>query len=212
MFGDARVPVNAEKILRVIRAESMHVVGVTQIHGAAVVTADGNTPRVAGDADAVVSTAKNTLLEVHVADCVPILLVDPETRVVAAVHAGWKGTLSRIVQHTVGEMGRMGAKPSRLIAVIGPHIGMCCYTVPADRVRSFQDVFGSSTEIASHWENSWHIDLGVCNRQQLIEAGIPPAQIDSAILCTSCQIDRFYSYRKDSKETFGEIIGVIGFT
>jgi len=135
------------------------------------------------------------------ADCVPILLADPNTRIVAAVHAGWKGTLGGIVSHAVDEMKRLGANPKNSIAFLGPHIGACCYTVTEERAKQFPDT-------SSFWESAWHIDLGLANKKQLIDCGV--TRIDAPIYCTSCQTDRFFSYRKDTKETYGETIGVIG--
>ena len=144
------------------------------------------------------------------ADCVPVLLVDPESKVCAAVHAGWKGTLGGIVGNAVEEMVRIGADTRRIYAAIGPHIGACCYDVPSARVRVFEDRFGRDEKMVAKMDGRWHLDIGWANYRQLINAGLSPDHIDAPPTCTSCQNNEFYSYRKDSKETYGEMMAVIG--
>lgn len=150
--------------------------------------------------DGLVSRIKGEAVGVVVADCVPLLLLDSKKKIVAAVHAGWKGTLGNIAKQAVL---KMNSDPKNLFVSIGPHIGSCCYTVPRVRADSF------SSQCTYFDGDDWHLDLGLANRFQLMEAGIPSAHIDAPIVCTSCQIDRFYSYRKDTKESFGEILAVI---
>ncbi len=202
-LGDARVAANAEAIAGQIGGRSMTIVGVKQVHGNTVLPADGRTPRIAGDADGIVSVAPRVLLEIHVADCVPVLLADPDTGVVAAVHAGWRGTLGGIVGNAVRAMTLKGANAAHICAVIGPHIGTCCYAVSQERATLFPGV-------SSFWEGAWHVDLGKSVYDQLIAAHVEPSRIDRLISCTACQTDRFFSYRKDQKATFGEIVGMIG--
>lgn len=150
--------------------------------------------------DGLVARGKGKAIGVIVADCVPMLLVDAKKSVVAAVHAGWKGTLGNIAAKAVKEMK---SDPHDIFVSIGPHIGSCCYTVPQARADSF------SSQCTYYDGANWHLDIGLANRMQLIEAGIPAAHIDAPVFCTSCQVDRFYSYRKDTKESFGEILAVI---
>ncbi|MEK9143050.1 MAG: peptidoglycan editing factor PgeF [Patescibacteria group bacterium] len=145
------------------------------------------------------------------ADCVPVLLVDPESKVYAAVHAGWKGTLGGIVGNAVGEMVLMGAEARRIYAFIGPHIGACCYSVPEERVKVFTEAFGRDEKMAFTVKGEWHMDIGWVNFRQLLEEGISQDHIDAPPTCTSCQNNEFFSYRKDTKETYGEIMAVIGF-
>lgn len=144
------------------------------------------------------------------ADCVPILAVDPQSRVVAAVHAGWRGTLGNIAKNMLDRMKDIEANVSGVLAWIGPHIGMCCYGVDQDRAKRFIDVLGEDPKTASFFEHAWHLDLGYVNYRQLVTSGVKPEHIDFALTCTSCQHDEFFSFRKDTKETFGEMMGVIG--
>lgn len=145
------------------------------------------------------------------ADCAPVLLVDPENQVCAAVHAGWKGTLGGVVVNAVKEMVRVGGDILHIYAALGPHIGACCYDVPEKRVRAFVERFGSDEKMSFKVDGAWYLDIGWVNFRQLIDAGISPDHIDAPPTCTSCQNNDFFSYRKDSKETYGEMMAVIGF-
>lgn len=203
IYADARVSANMDRILARLGATAFHVVGVKQVHGDRVVIADRSSGRLAQEADAIVSVQPDILLEIHVADCVPVLLYDPVSRIAGAVHAGWRGTQKQIVRRAVDAMVEHGADAARILAAIGPHIGPCCYAVPEDRAG----LFGPDAEVR---DAAWYVDLGAANKRQLISAGVDRDRIDVVTDCTSCRTDVFFSYRKDTKETFGEIVGVIG--
>jgi YfiH family protein len=151
-----------------------------------------------GDGDALIDNRLGNLLAVKTADCIPILLVDDEHRAVAAVHAGWRGTVAGIARCTVRAMRKeFSSEPSLLHAAIGPGIGKCCYEVGADVAAQFGE------------SGPAHIDLVETNRRQLIEAGIPESRIYAANLCTKCGIEDFHSYRRD-KEHAGRMLSFIG--
>lgn len=209
-YKDARIHENAQAFVRKVIGSDMPFVKAQQVHGAVIADVTNVSPLVIPGADGLVTHEQNILLEVHVADCVPILFVDPDAHVCAVAHAGWKGTLLQIAKRVVMRMQEKGARIGNIRVSIGPHIGGCCYTVPVERVREFQNVFGNDVKIAFELKDGWHLDLGYINLKELIDTGIAPEHIDAPITCTSCQIDTFYSYRKSTKETFGEIIGVIG--
>ncbi len=211
-YGDARIEQNTHAIASALAYGDGPIVRGQQVHGNDIAEVNSAVTAVISGVDGLVSRRAGLLLEVHVADCVPVLLVDPNARVIAAVHAGWKGTLSHIVANAVKKMTDMGATRSDIYASIGPHIGGCCYTVQDDRAVKFLSVFGDTPSVAAKKSDGWHLDIGYANRCELLNSGIAPDHIDAPILCTSCQIDTFYSYRKDSKDTFGELIGVIGYT
>lgn len=152
-----------------------------------------------------------TALRIRIADCVPILCVDPHAHIIGIAHAGWKGTLSRIARKLIQKMRECGADPAHIDVAIGPHIGTCCYTVGEERARLFQKRFGKDEKISAHSKGQWHVDIGYVNVQTLMRAGMRPDHIDASDQCTSCQSTEFYSYRKDTKETFGEQMAIIGF-
>ena len=148
-------------------------------------------------ADAMVTDRPGWCLSVIVADCVPILMFEPEKKVVAAVHAGWRGTVKRILQKTVELMiGQYGVSADKIIAGIGPSIGPCCYEVGpevASEVRDSQS--GPESLLIVGDSDRFLLDLWEANRRQLLEAGVHGDNIELSGLCTSCNHDRFYSYR-----------------
>lgn len=150
----------------------------------------------AGEADGLITAQPGLAISVRTADCLPILLADPERRVVAAIHAGWRGTATRIVLETIAKMEReYGTDPGDLLAAIGPGIGVCCYQVGEEVRRQF-GLIGAG-----------HLDLAQENRRQLREAGVAEARIDLLGLCTFCD-QRFHSWRRD-KEQAGRMISFI---
>jgi len=182
--------------------------------------------------DASTTNRPGVLLGVQTADCVPVLLVDPKKRAVAAIHAGWKGTLLRITQKAVGRMQlEFRSKPSDLLAAIGPSIGPCCYEVGADFVPKFTAQFADAAEYFDEarsgeepnplqWLNRMppghqppprgvHLDLRKANRSQLLAAGLRAQNIFANNLCTACRTDLFFSYRKEGPLS-GRLLSVVG--
>lgn len=181
-----------------------------QVHDNRIQTVNKQSIGIVSGVDGLVS--RDAPVAVVAADCVPVLLVDPVGHVCAAVHAGWKGTLGGIVRNVVGEMVKIGGDVHQIYSVIGPHIGACCYTVPEDRVKAFTLRYGRDEKMIFKVDGEWHLDIGWANFRQLLTAGIPADHIDAPLTCTSCRNDTFFSYRKDSKETYGEMMAVIGFS
>lgn len=168
-----------------------------QIHSDICVAAHGRTGLL-GDGDALLENTPGYLVAVKTADCLPILLMDEEHRAVAAVHAGWRGTVQRIVRHAISRMlDEFGTEPTHVHAAIGPGIGKCCYEVGPEVAAEFGET------------GKCHIDLQEANRRQLIEAGVPSLQIYSAGLCTKCGAADFHSYRRD-REHSGRMLSAIG--
>lgn len=182
-----------------------------------------------GDASA--TNLRGLLLGIQTADCVPILLVDPKKRAVAAVHAGWRGTLARILQKTVGRMRlEFGSNPTDLLAAIGPSVGPCCYEVAADFVPKFTAQFADASSYFDEarsgeepnplqWLNMMppghqpppkgvHLDLRAANRSQLLAAGLREKNIFVSDLCTACRTDLLFSYRREGALS-GRLMAVI---
>jgi YfiH family protein len=155
-------------------------------------------PGCLGEGDALLTDVAGLWVGVKTADCVPILLVDTRTRAVAAIHAGWRGTVARIAEKTaVAMMARWGSRPSDLQAAIGPGIGKCCFEVGPEVAIEF-----GQAAIRTY------IDLPESNRRQLIEAGVVSKTIYTAKLCTVCHPAEFHSFRRD-REKAGRMISVI---
>ncbi len=154
-------------------------------------TASGETNGVTllGEGDALITDQPGVALGIRVADCVPIYLLDRIHRCAALVHAGREGTRLQIARNTVGALKEVyGATPQSLHAFIGPSAGPCCYEVDADTVAACADSGMTTAERM--------IDLWTSNRNQLIAAGVPAANIDAAGVCTICT-RAFHSYRRD---------------
>jgi YfiH family protein len=165
-----------------------------QIHSATCVAACGRAG-VLGDGDALLENTPGCAVAVKTADCIPILLVDVRRRAVAAVHAGWRGTVARIGPAALDAMrDSFGAAPSDVLAAIGPGIGACCYEVGPEVAAEFGR------------EGRAHIDLADENRLQLERAGVRAVYV--AGLCTRCR-DEFHSFRRD-REAAGRMYSFAG--
>ena len=175
---------------------------VKQIHSCIVL--DAATASAADSGDALVSDRAGVTVGVKTADCVPILVVDPKHRVVAAVHAGWRGSAENIAAATVAELAaRWNTEPKNLFAAIGPSIGGCCYEVGIDVARRFATW---QPELATV-EAPVRLDLRAINEMQLAAAGV--SNIWKSLECTFCVPGRFYSYRRE-REQAGRMVSFVG--
>jgi YfiH family protein len=188
---------------------------VRQVHGSGVAVAsrDRARPWDRPEADAVVSNDPAAALVIRVADCVPILLSDEQGSVVAAIHAGWRGTMKRAAIEGVAALQlRYGTRPERLIAAVGPCIGPCCYEVGDSVLEAFREA-GHHATMLDRWFSAGaggtlHLDLWGATRDQLEGAGVPAASIHIAGLCTKTHSHALHSYRIDG-ERAGRMAAVI---
>lgn len=167
------------------------------------------------DTDALIATDPGVGLFVLVADCTPILIVDPVRPAVAVVHAGWRGTARRIADRTARRLiDDLGCRPENLIAGIGPAIGVCCYEVDDPVIEAIEQAHPDDTEVFLRRKPNGRaqLDLAGANRRQLIGAGIRPDRIESAGLCTACTNSLFYSERREGRPAgrFGALIAIAG--
>jgi len=152
------------------------------------------------DIDAIITDLKGVCIAVKTADCVPVLLYDPKLKVVAAIHAGWKGTVHNIVLETIRKMvDEFGSTPSDLIAGIGPSISPEVYEVGSDVYCLFDSEYYLSTHPVR--EGKKLLNLWKANHQQLIHAGVPSDHIELAGICTLSDSERFFSARRDGAKT-----------
>lgn len=180
---------------------------VKQVHGARVVEAaevrgeEGTgVPRPPeAEADALWTERPGDWVAVGTADCVPVLLVDPDGRRVAAVHSGWRGTDAEISARAVEALVARGARPERLLAAVGPCIQRCCYEVSDELAQRFTARFGP--EVVHVREGSARLALAHAVRLTLQRAGLKDAHIDVLQDCTSCDESRFFSHRRDAGRT-----------
>ena len=222
---------NRRALQTAIDAEKLQLVPLRQFHSA-VVHCFATAPAELCKGDAALTNSPGLLLGIQTADCVPILLVDPIKRVVAAVHAGWRGTLARIAEKTVGELRkRFRSDPRDLFAALGPAIGGCCYEVGTELVTQFSSQFADAEEWFDElrtgdepnplqWLNMMppghqppaknvRLDLRRANRAQLLAAGLSDKNIFVSDLCTACHLDLFFSYRKEADRS-GRLMSLVG--
>jgi len=186
--------------------------------------------------DALLTSTPGLMLAVRTADCLPILLADTRHRAVAAVHAGWRGTLARIAQKALGRMHmEFGTRPEDVVAALGPSIGGCCYEVGPEVVQAYAAQFPNAREwfdgpferLAANDDPApfpWlsmtppghevpapraQLDLRAANRWQLTAAGVRGERIVSSRLCTACRTDLLFSHRREQGRT-GRLLAVIG--
>ena len=185
--------------------------------------------------DGLITRTPGLLLGVQTADCLPIILVDTKRRAVGVFHAGWRGTVKRIVEKGVGEMRRyFGSLPRDIKAAIGPGIHGCCYEVGSEVREKFESQFAYAAELFRETKESdpvrekypllflsarppghsdlpqrTFLDLVEANRRQLIEAGVLAKNVTAAPLCTACRPDLLFSHRAEKGMT-GRMMGVVG--
>jgi YfiH family protein len=213
------------------------LITIRQIHSSVLVLSgptDAQSQRTC-KGDGLMTDTPGLLLGIQTADCIPVLVADRKRRAVAAFHAGWSGTVKRIVETGVGRMRlEFGSRPEDLIAAIGPGIGACCYAVGDEVLSSFVSQFAYSSDLFrevydtdpvrtkypmlfltqrapghSPMGPSLHLDLVEANRRQLLDAGLKPRSIQITGGCTSCQPELFFSHRA-SRGHAGRMLSVIG--
>lgn len=185
--------------------------------------------------DGLITATPLLLLAIQTADCLPVILVDAKRRAVGVFHAGWRGTVQRIVEKGVGEMVRsFGSNPSHIKAAIGPGIQGCCYEVGEEVRTKFESQFGYAAKLFREVKDSdpvrekypllfltarapghsdlpkkLFLDLVEANRQQLLAAGVSKKNIEASPLCTNCHTKLLFSYRAERGKT-GRLMGVAG--
>jgi YfiH family protein len=242
--SDDRVTVAANRGLFVTAAsegkEILGLVTLRQIHSSLIrgvsakdILENGMAAVLKGDG--LMTNEPGVLLGIQTADCIPVLVADRKKRAVAAFHAGWRGTLARIVENGVGRMRlEFGSRPEDLIASIGPGIGQCCYAVGEEVQQQFNSQFDYAPELFREVYDSdpirqkypmlflsarapghsdigpgMHLDLAEANRRQLLAAGLRKGAISLTGQCTGCRTDRFFSHRTERGFT-GRMMSVIG--
>jgi len=224
-WGDdpAAVSENRRRLGRALATEGSRVarpiVVARQVHGARVlrVKASDDQEEIARTAaDGLCTDAPGLALGIFVADCVPALVVDPRTGAVAAVHAGWRGTVAGVLPAAVRALAdEFGARPGDLRVALGPAIGPCCFEVGPEVVAAFEALF---TDARAHGvvrpsprgaAGKANVDLKAANRLLLERAGVAAEAIDAGPECTHCDRARFFSFRRDGSAT-GQLMGLVG--
>lgn len=146
--------------------------------------------------DAIMTNLKGVCIGVSTADCIPVLLYDPRQQAICAIHAGWRGTVNRIVEKSIQKMKQVyGSRPSDLVAQIGPGISLESFEVGDEVYDAFEQA-GFDMQAISRKEAKWHINLPVCNRLQLLQMGVEESHIQVSSFCTFIQHERYFSARR----------------
>jgi purine-nucleoside/S-methyl-5'-thioadenosine phosphorylase / adenosine deaminase len=216
------------------RESTWLLITVRQVHSDVIHFLDA-VPKEPLTGDGLLTATPGLLLAIQTADCLPVILVDPKRRVVGVFHAGWRGTVKRIVEKGVGEMRRwFGSRAADLKAAVGPGIHGCCYEVgeevraqfeaqfayagrlfhevkESDPVREKYPLLFLTARPPGHgiWPKKIFLDLVEANRRQLLAAGVPAKSIESSPLCTNCHTDLLFSYRGEKGAT-GRMMAVAG--
>lgn len=183
-----------------------------QIHSATTVIVDKPWNGTVSEADALVTRTPGLAIGALTADCAPVLFCDPEARVIAAAHAGWRGALLGIIEATVASMERLGATPERVVAVIGPTISQRAYEVGSDYVERFlaEEPASSPFFMTDDGSGEPHFDLAGYVAERLTRAGV--GTVSDLGLCTYCDETRLFSYRRSQhhgEDDYGRQISAI---
>ena len=199
-------PTNVAKNL-VLAAEALgtapeRIYFLSQVHGVEAMTVDGSENRdemLHRRGDAVLARAKGVTVGVRSADCVPVLVADPATGAVAAIHAGWRGTAAGVVAHAIEGLRELIGARGELLAAIGPHISADAFEVSDEVAAELAACCPDAGVVIRDRGPRPHVDLRRIVRSQLAELGLPDAAIDDVFGCTVGDPDRFFSYRRDGK-------------
>jgi hypothetical protein len=205
---------NRSLLARTFGITMEQLVTVRQNHGSDLLVIDAPNDDVSHflgiEADGIITNQPAIMIGVTVADCVPILLYDPDRKVIAAVHAGWQGTAATIVARAVKGMQTIfGTDPAAVKAAIGPCINRCCYQVDQPVKDGFKDQPELWLAVSEpDGTGAWRLDLALANRMQLEDAGLSSLNIQTAGACVCCHKELYFSYRRDGGET-GRQMGFI---
>lgn len=214
-LGDAKKP---EIIIRFFKTNNISyktIVMMQQIHSINVNTYTANLEKseefkTIEDVDGLITTDFDTILIARTGDCVPIQFCDNKNGVIGISHQGWRGSVKRMVQKMIKLMLEKGAQLQNLKVAIGPSIGQCCYEISDDLYYSFLEEFdGYSNKIFIHRQGRWYLNLPMLNYLLCLDVGIDKKHIDFFPFCTKCDKSRFFSFRRDKKQDYGEMMSFI---
>jgi YfiH family protein len=208
-----RIHENRQRFLSALHFENAHLMTMRQIHSNRVHIPEGHSGRQNSfEGDALATQFTDAALAVQTADCLPVLIADPVNQAVAAVHSGWRGTLSRVLLKTILEMQRaFHSDPSHLLIAIGPGIRACCFEVGSDVAERFREGYPGCnllTPVPSR-PGKCLLDLGKALEVQMDLAGAAPGNRCDLNVCTCCNTRDFFSYRAEGQAT-GRMMAVIG--
>ena len=211
--GDTKEAIarNRELLCELLGIDDSRLLMPHQVHETVIVAVDETSQESQLEGvDAVMTNVRGICIGVSTADCIPVLLYDKVHRAVSAIHAGWRGTVKRIVEKTVAQMTAVyGSRPADIIAQIGPGIHIESFEVGDEVYEAFAAAGFTMETISRRYGEKWHIDLPECNRRQLLATGIPEAQISVSPICTYQHPDLYFSARRLSINSGRIFTGIV---
>jgi len=203
---DQHIEENLQRLCQYTKLSMPH--RCLQVHGVEVLSCQGVGIQHASKADILLTQTANTSLAVRTADCLPILLIDTQTGITAAIHAGWRGTAQNIAQHAVERMQQLGAKPATILASLGPCIGACCFEVNLETATQLKKTHPNAFQHLHTQGEKAYPDLHAINQLHLRAAGLQQVNIEIIAQCTHCQADDFFSWRRDQQKS-GRMLAMV---
>jgi hypothetical protein len=208
-FGkDNRALINRERFLNKLGLSEKNVIGVKSVNGDNIeIVTKEDRGNFIHNTDALITNDKNVYLSITIADCLPIVIFDPQKEVISLIHSGWKGLEKKITKKAIKKMEKnFDVNSKELLVGIGPGIGVCHFEVKED----FPAKFKSYPEAILKKDGKSYVDLKLIAKKQLEEAGIKQENIDVSSVCTYCQANTYFSYRKDKSEPLQAMMIVAG--
>jgi polyphenol oxidase len=203
---------NRRRFISALHLEEMALATLHQVHsGNFIIIREKNGQGNPSEGDALITQVKKVALAVMVADCLPVLVADPVARVIAAIHAGWKGILAHVVEETIAGMkNSLGVRESDLIVAIGPGIRTCCFEVGREVVDLFKKYYCGESFAKPHPDHpeKWLLDLRAALDVQFAASGINKKNVHDLEACTCCNTEEFFSYRSEGARA-GRMMAII---
>ncbi|VVA43519.1 Polyphenol oxidase [Candidatus Roizmanbacteria bacterium] len=197
--------INIPNFKTIVIPEQIHSVNVTNFSANLI----DNVERIS-ETDGVITKDSNSVLTVITGDCVPIMFAEKKQGITGISHQGWRGSVKRMAQKMINKIIEIGGKKEDIFVAIGPSIGECCYDIEDERYYQFISEFdGYAKKIFRRHQGKLHLNLSLLNYLQIMETGIPKKNIDYFPFCTKCDKKRFFSFRRDKKVDYGEMLSFV---
>lgn len=214
-LGNVRMgkKINTENLIKIskeLKINFENIITMKQIHSGRIIFVQDLSKNIYENIDGLITDKKDFFLGVITADCLPIVFYDPLKKIIGVVHAGYRGIFEGIIEKMLENFKKLGCDMKNVMVGIGPAIGVCCYNIDPDRTKVFRKKYYQYTDILVKRGKDWFLDLKRIAKIVLLEYGISEDNLEIVPICTKCSLDNFFSYRGDTKVTFGEFITVIG--
>jgi YfiH family protein len=207
-WKDEEALINRERFLNKLELSEKKVISVNSANGDNIaIVSKEDRGNFIHNTDGLITNDRNVYLSITIADCLPIVIFDPQKEVISLIHCGWKGLEKKIIGKAIKKMKEsFSVNPEELLAGIGPGIGGCHFEVKEDFLVKFK----SFPEAIIKKDGKSYLDLKLIAKRQLKQAGIKPGNIYVSPVCTYCQADRYFSYRKDESKPLQAMMIIAG--